>query len=131
MTRAYMINTTSRPHAKIYGDGVFFDLDCEGPQARMLVDISSGTECYVASYADKQRSTVVIAKYSFEREERLKNETPGEICRVFFGRKLEESRLLKKGAASTPEFAPFFNKRGHFLQRSAFLWPYKRSGDAP
>lgn len=121
--RAYMNNLSGRKHAQIYGDGAFFDLDLTGRQATMLRGIAPNTVCLVATYADRAHSKVTISTYLLEREANCPSETPGEICRVFFGAKQREITLPRSEAPDHAEFAPFFNRERNFLRGSARLWP--------
>jgi hypothetical protein len=121
--RAYMNNLHGRRHEAIYGQGAYFDLDVVGAQAKMLLGIEPGTECVVASYADRRKRTILFATYTLQREALLPNESPTQTCRVFFGALVKTERLSKLDATREPRYAPFFNKAGHFKRPSGFYGP--------
>ena len=43
----YMLNVHRRNHQRIYGPGAFFDLNQDGQQAKLLLNIHPQQECLV------------------------------------------------------------------------------------
>ena len=117
----YMNNLHGRDHETIYGHQAFFDLNQFGQQAAMAPNIQPREECLVASYGDKLAGNdrrVVFKKYVFIREDSCPSEDIGVSCRVFFGELKGTITMPKSEAVKNPLYAPFFNKVGHFKQRS-------------
>lgn len=118
----YMLNVHRRNHQRIYGPGAFFDLNQDGQQATLLLNIHPQQECLVVSYSEargqRKDPEVEFSTYLFERAEPLESEEAGVFCRVFFGSKKSSVTMSKGTAIKTPIYAPFFSKIGHFKQRS-------------
>ncbi len=118
----YMLNVHRRNHQKIYGPGAFFDLNQDGQQANLLLDIRPQQECLVVSYSEakgqRKDPEVEFSTYLFERAELLESEDAGVFCRVFFGSIKSSLTMSKSTAIKMPIYAPFFSKIGHFKQRS-------------
>ena len=117
----YMNNLHGRDHEAIYGHQAFFDLNQFGQQAAMAPNIQPQDECLVASYGDKRAGNVrmvVFKKYVFIKEAFCPSEEIGVSCRVFFGELKGTITMPKSAAVKDPLYAPFFNKAGHFKQRS-------------
>jgi hypothetical protein len=122
MSPVLMNNCRGRDHVEHFGRGAFFDLFCQGKQAKMGTDIVAGDVCIVATQDEHRRiATFEWFKLSHERNMRDKK---GLRCRVFFGKQLKSKTktMPKKEAAKAPLYGAYFNKRDDFKQMS--IIPY-------
>jgi hypothetical protein len=119
--KVYLLNTQRLNHVDLYGPKAFFDLDLEGRQATMLLQIEKGQHCIVAGYASRDTgpdSIVVFSTFRLEIVDPCLTGKHGKTCRVFFGACVSQRKCVKQEAAKDPAFAACFNKNGHFLRRS-------------
>jgi hypothetical protein len=122
----YLNNVRGRDHKQRFGDDAFYDLDLSGHQVKQWERIApqalEGQTCLVASYARGRQDIIVRAYTLREMDERTDRTSNSDIrYRVFTGTPLGDAkRVPKKAAVGIPEYAQFFNARGHFKQRSAF-----------
>lgn len=101
----------------------FYDLDTSEPQASQAKNLKEGQECIVATVSKGSRAKLPLLnrpvrfdKYIFRRVEMLRD-LKGSLCRVLCGEHIGTVATHRQGIARK-HFPMFFNKRGHFLQRS-------------
>jgi len=111
-----MNNCRGRDHVRHFGPHAFFDLLREGRQAEMATEIGAGDVCIVATQ-DRQRTTITFAWFKLLHEKKMLDKD-GVPCRVFFGKQTRSEAMAKKKGAKAPLYSAYFNKRGHFKQRS-------------
>lgn len=116
----YFNNCKNRPHAKIFGEGAFFDLLNTGPQAKMALNLPVGQMCVVARYATDDR-LVVFDWHILTAEEILLDPDDDTACRVFFGPRRSSETVAKSKAARLKRYASFFNVDGHFKRPAAII----------
>lgn len=123
----YFNNCRDRDFLAHYGrHGVrdcFYDLGFDEPQASQAINLKPGQECIVATVDKIDRKTLPLPKrpvrfdrYIFRREEELLD-SEGKRSRVLCGEYVGTIAKHRQGIAPK-HFPMFFNKRGHFLQRS-------------
>lgn len=101
----------------------FYDLETFEPQISQAKNLKSGQECIVATVSKASRATLPLPdrpvrfdKYVFRRERKLRD-LKGNLCRVLCGEHIGTIATHRQGLA--PKCFPmFFNKNGHFLQKS-------------
>ena len=101
----------------------FYDLYQRGVQASQATDLKPGQECVVATVTKVSRSTLPLPdrpvrfdRYVFRLERRLAD-LKGDDCRLFCGDHIETIATHLQAIAPR-HFPMFFNKLGHFLERS-------------
>ena len=108
-------NCKCRDHVKLYGAGAFFDLDADGHQGNLALNLPVGQRCVVASYEDDGR---VMFKWFLLSEEKLMSDENDGKSRVFIGKLINKKVLTKDAAAKSPCYSTLFNRRGQFKQVS-------------
>ena len=111
-------------HYDRYGaSDCFYDLNTYEPEVSEAANLQPGQECIVATVSKADRAklplpnrSVKFAKFVFEQELRLRD-LKGKVCRVLCGKHIETIATHRQGIAPK-RFPMFFDKRGHFLQRS-------------
>jgi hypothetical protein len=101
----------------------FYDLETFDPQASEATDLKPGQKCIVATVSKVSRSTLPLRKrpvsfdeYVFKCEVRLPD-LGSKDCRVLRGKFVKNIATYPQGVARK-RFPMFFNKLGHFLQKS-------------
>lgn len=113
----YFINCGNRDHERLFGPGAFFDLGINGMQATMAQNLRSGDICIVARYANKARTVVNLAWYSFTHETK-QTDDKGIPQRVLHGTLQKSESLSKSDAATDARYQYMFAKNGAFKRRS-------------
>jgi hypothetical protein len=107
----------NRNYKKIYGPDAFYDLGTSGRQGIQARNLRPGDICIVASYHDKDKTTVKFDWYAFARETQSPDEK-GEIRRALRGSLKKTEVLSKYEAANSPQYANMFSVLGHFKRPS-------------
>ncbi|MGZ5202941.1 MAG: hypothetical protein ACXWC4_24525 [Telluria sp.] len=113
----YFINCGNRDHERLFGRGAFFDLGVDGSQATMARNLRPGDTCIVARYANKDRTMVALAWYSYTHETR-QDDDKGVPQRVLHGTLQKSESLRKSDAAADARYQYMFAKNGAFKRRS-------------
>jgi hypothetical protein len=108
-------NCRNRSHAVMYGPGAFYDLDTTGHQATLANNLPADEQCIVASVAADGR--IDFDWYRFKRE-RIRPDTTGKDCRVFFGDPIRSETRSRHAAMRDGLYSKFFDSLGRFKQRS-------------
>lgn len=111
----YFNNCHGRDHARMYGNGAFYDLDTVGLQATKINYLSVGQHCIVAT--PTKDSQIVFSWFSFLHETVMPDDK-GIPCRVFFGRFMKSDIRSKGDAAQEGFYSTFFDKNGNFKRIS-------------
>ena len=112
----YLNNCNNRDHVKLFGPDAFYDLYTDGTQQQdwARAKMRSGDWCVVANEA--KPGLIRFAWYKF-KESRFENDGQCPV-RVLYGVFEKEESMSKAEAFANSYYKPFFNKNGHFLQRS-------------
>jgi len=111
----YFNNCHGRDHARMYGNGAFYDLYTVGLQATKATNLSVGQQCIVAAPATG--GEIVFHWFSFLHETE-KPDKSGKPWRVFFGKFIKSETLLKTEAARDSLYSAFFDRNCHFKRQS-------------
>jgi hypothetical protein len=113
----YLNNCKNRDHAKLYGPGAFYDLDTTGTQVQAWANarMRPGDWCVVAN--EPQTGLIRFAWYKYTESKLDEDENQWRV-RVLCGVFEKEESMSKAAAFANKYYRPFFNKNGHFLQRS-------------
>jgi hypothetical protein len=113
----YLNNWRNRDHATIYGGAAMFDLWADGHEDKRAREMSPGDTCLVLSRSGRNDAT--IGCYSFTRAFRGPDDpiTKRGVW-VLEGALVRRETMPKLAAATHPEYARFFDKRGHVCQWS-------------
>lgn len=114
-TIVYLNNCNSRDHARMFGEGAFYDLDIVGYQATKAKNLKVGQQCVVAT--PENNGQIVFTWYSF-LSEAVKPDDTGTRCRVLFGKFISSETFSKMEAAHVEPYSRFFDKNGNFKRQS-------------
>ncbi len=95
----YLSNCKRRQHARMYGVGAFYDLDVERHQANLATDISKGQKCVVATPTKKNGNEIALECFVLSRIVIKRDDERDVLCRVFFGKRINQETLSKADAA--------------------------------
>ena len=113
----YLNNSRNRDHATIYGGNAMYDLWADGVEDKRTRAMQPGDTCLILSRSGKLDA--VVGRFAFILAVRGPNDpTTKRGVWVLQGTRLSGETLSKPAAAKHPEYARFFNKRGHVCQWS-------------
>ena len=111
----YLNNCANRDHKALFGADAFYDLNTDGYQAEMHVQLRLGESCVVAS--QPQSGVVLFSWYTFFGY-RLTKDEKGIPVRVLDGTFVKEESMAKDRAGRHDSYRIFFDKNGNFKRRS-------------
>src|SRR6266850_1784554 len=119
----YFNNCRNRPHAQLFHDDAFFDLDTTGVQANQAPNLPVGQECVVVSRASGDMLEFRWYSYLAERLMVPRGSKDSKQFRVFLGTEIYSEALPISQARGDDLYASFFDKNGHFKRQSTIIGP--------
>jgi hypothetical protein len=117
----YFNNCRNRPHAQLFQDDAFFDLDTTGVQANQATDLPVGQECVVVSRLPGDILKFTSYFFLAERLMTARGSTDSKRFRVFLGTEICSEDLPISQARGIDVYAAFFDKNGHFKRQATII----------